>query len=120
MHEFGIGEELVKAVLEEMGRLTPPQILHSVRVVVGAMRQVLPENLRLAYEIQTRDTPAAGSSLEITVVPATALCGDCGWQGGLNDLPYLCHECGTTNLQILQGMELYLAGLQVKDHDTIE
>ena len=118
MHEFAIGEELVKAVLGEMAQLTPPpHNLRSVRVVVGALRQVVPENLAFAYEIFSRDTPAAGSALEITVVPVTALCRDCGWQGQIDDRPFLCRECGAVNLQTLQGMELFLDRLEVEYND---
>jgi Zn finger protein HypA/HybF involved in hydrogenase expression len=56
MHEFGLGEEVVKAVLEEMKRLAPPP--HSLRSARGgALRRVAPDHLRFAYEVLTRDTP---------------------------------------------------------------
>jgi len=115
MHEFAIGEELVKAVLGEMGRLTPPpRNLRSVRVVVGALRRVSPEHLRFAYEVLTRDTPAGGAALEVTTVPVTALCRDCGWQGEIDEMLFLCQDCGAANLQTLQGMELFLDRLEVE------
>lgn len=115
MHEFAIGEELVKTVLEELGRLSPPCRLRTARVVVGAMRRVIPEHLRFAYEVMTRDTPAAGSSLAITVVPVTALCLDCGWEGQVDEMLFLCKNCGAVNLKTLQGMELFLDQLEVED-----
>lgn len=119
MHEFAIGEELVKAVLEEMKRLTrPPRNLRSVGVVVGALRQLSPEHLRFAYEVLTRDTPAAGSALEITTMPVTALCRDCGWQGEIDGMPFLCQDCGAVNLQTLHGMELFLDRLEVEYSDS--
>jgi hydrogenase nickel incorporation protein HypA/HybF len=119
MHEFAIGEELVKAVLGEMERLTPPpRNLRSVRVVVGALRRVSPEHLRFAYEVLTRDTPAAGAALEVTMVPVTALCRDCGWQGEIDEMLFLCQDCGAANLQTLQGMELFLDRLEVEYSDA--
>ena len=115
MHEFGLGEEVVKVVLEEMKRLAPPpHSLRSARVVVGALRRVAPDHLRFAYEVLTRDTPAAGSRLEITLLPATALCLDCGFQGQIDCILPLCPGCGAGNLQTLQGMELFLDGLEVE------
>lgn len=119
MHEFAIGEELVKAVLGEMGRLTPPpRNLRSVRVVVGALRRVSPEHLRFAYEVLTRDTPAGGAALEVTTVPVTALCRDCGWQGEIDEMLFLCQDCGAANLKTLQGMELFLDRLEVEYSDA--
>lgn len=117
MHEFAIGEELVKAVLGEMARLTPPYNLTSVRVVVGALRQVVPENLIFAYEVFSRDTPASGSALEITMLPVTVLCRACGWQGEIEGRLFLCSICGAVNLQTLQGMELFLDRLEVEYND---
>jgi hydrogenase nickel incorporation protein HypA/HybF len=120
MHEFAMSEELVKAVLEEMARLKPTVILRQARVVVGALRRVTADSLRFAYEIQTRDTVAAGSSLIVDMVPVTVLCRDCGWQGALDDLLLLCRQCSGSNLQILHGMELFLSGLEVEDPEAKE
>ena len=118
MHEFGIGEELVKAVLEEMNRLVPPpRALQRVRVVVGALRRVTPEHLLFAYEVLTRDTPAAGSALDVVLMPVTVSCRNCGWQGETNDMIFICHDCGGTDLQTLHGMELYLDRLEVEEND---
>lgn len=119
MHEFAIGEEVVKAVLEELNRITPrPQNLRSARMVVGALRRIAPDHMRFAYEVLTRDTPAAGSVLEVTVLPVTALCRDCGWQGQMDDIIFLCPGCGAGNLQTLQGMELFLDRLEVEYNDA--
>lgn len=119
MHEFALGEEVVKTVLEEMSRITPPpHSLLSARMVVGALRRIAPDHMRFVYEVLTRDTLAAGSSLEVTVLPVTALCRDCGWQGQMDDGVLLCPGCGAYNLQTLQGMELFLDRLEVEYSDA--
>lgn len=122
MHEFSLSEELVTAVLAEMSRLEPSTVLRQARVVVGALRRVTPESLRIAYESQTRGTLAAGSSLDVAIVPAVVLCRDCGWRGEFpgesDDQLFICRQCEKTNLETLQGMELYLSGLEVEDQET--
>lgn len=118
MHEFAIGEALVTAVLTELDALDPPPSrLLSARVVVGAMRQVVPEYLAFAYEVLTRDTPAAGSALLVEHVPITARCDACGWEGALELGIFLCQACGSPTLTQLTGMELYLAKLEVTFDD---
>lgn len=130
MHELHLSEEIVRAVLAEMSRLAPATTLKQARVVVGALRGVTPESLSFAYEIRTKNTPVAGSSLEVTIVPAKVACRDCGWQGELtvdssaehhdhsHHQLFICPQCEKANLETLQGMELYLSGLEVEDQET--
>ena len=118
MDEFSLSEVLVTAVLEEMSRLSPSVVLHRAHAVVGALRRVTPESLRVAYELQTRDTRAAGSYLDVTLVPEAVLCGDCGWQGESEDPLPACGRCSGTNLTRLKGMELYISDLEVEDREA--
>ena len=115
MHEFGIAEELVAAVNLELARLTPSPRLHKVRVVVGGLRQIVPENLTFAYEVLSRDTPAAGSALEIVVLPLAGECIECDWQGEITLPVFQCGACGGFAVRTLGGMELYLDALEVMD-----
>ncbi len=118
MHEFGICRELVSAVVTEMNRLDPPaRCMRRVRVVVGALRQVIPDNLTFAYEVLTRGTPAEGSTLEIAAVPVTARCEQCGQVVTVEDAVFLCIACGSSRLELLSGMELYLDTLEIERDD---
>ncbi|MHB0936921.1 MAG: hydrogenase maturation nickel metallochaperone HypA/HybF [Armatimonadota bacterium] len=114
MHEFGIGQELVAAVVSELGRFTPPPRLQKVRVVVGGLRQVIPDNLLFAYEVLSRDTPAAGSVLEIETLPLRGECADCGWQGEITLPVFQCGACRAYAVRTLGGMELYLDSLEIE------
>jgi len=114
MHEFGIGEELVAAVVSELARFSPPPHLLKVRVVVGGLRQVIPDNLAFAYEVLTRDTPAAGSALEIQILPLQGECSGCGWQGEIVLPVFQCGACGAFAVRTLGGMELYLDSLEIE------
>jgi len=115
MHEFGIGEELVAAVVTELTRFSPLPRLQKVRVVVGGLRQVIPDNLLFAYEVLSRDTPAAGSALEIEILPLRGECTDCGWQGEITLPVFQCGSCGAYAMRTLGGMELYLDSLEIEE-----
>lgn len=114
MHEFGIGQELVAAVTAELARFSPSPRLNRVRVVVGGLRQVVPDNLCFAYEVLSRDTPAAGSVLEIETLPLRGECADCGWQGEIALPVFQCASCGAFAVRTLGGMELYLESLEIE------
>ncbi|MFH0952816.1 MAG: hydrogenase maturation nickel metallochaperone HypA [Verrucomicrobiota bacterium] len=115
MHEFSICEGLVGAVLEEMSRHgAPAGSLRRARVVVGGMHQILPENLTTAYEVLTRDTVAAGSELELRVLPITARCRPCGWTGEIRQPLFLCGTCNSGDIELVTGRELYLENLEIE------
>jgi hydrogenase nickel incorporation protein HypA/HybF len=121
MHEFSIGEGIVKAVLEEMAKLQPsPRALVKTRVVVGAMHQVIPDSLTFAYELLVQDTRAAGSKLEIAPVGITARCKACGWRGDIHSPFFHCGACKSGEIELLTGNELYLDNLEIEDNDDNE
>lgn len=115
MHEFSICESIVRAVLEELQRHGGPDRVRlvSARIVVGRLRQIVPETLRFAYEVFTRETAAAGSALEIRTVPATAECRACGWKGEISGAAFVCESCGGVDLDARGGTELHLESLEV-------
>ncbi len=115
MHEFSICSRIVEAALDAYDRLpTTPKRLCKVRVVVGRLHQIVPDYLATAYDVLTRDTVAAGSEIEVISKPVSALCRSCGWQGEL-DLPlFRCGPCGSFDLQLEGGKELYLEHIEVE------
>ncbi len=121
MHEIAIGQNLVAAVLQEMRqRQVPPGALRVTRVVAGQMHQIVPEALATAYDLLSRDTPAAGSTLALRILPLEARCPACGWRGALEPPVFLCGACGQGGIELLSGNELYLESLEVASADDLE
>lgn len=116
MHEFSIGQSLVETVLSEWKRADPtPRRLIRVTVVVGALRQIVPEYLAFAYEEFSKGTIAEGSTLETRCAPVKYACAACGWRGERNDEIFRCERCGSTDVEVTGGTELYLEGMEVVD-----
>jgi hydrogenase nickel incorporation protein HypA/HybF len=104
-----------------MERLQPrPKRLVKTRVVVGALRQVVPEHLRFAYETLSRGTVAEGSTLEIQMVPIVGRCEDCGREGLMPRAQFQCDACGSNRAAVVGGRELYVESLEVEydEHDA--
>jgi len=116
MHEFSMCQTIVNTALVELKK-HPAARLKKVRVVVGRRHAVVPGNLRFAYEVLTRDTPAEGSVLAIRTVPVTGRCRRCGWRGRIQGFRYLCSACEHGDLEITGGNELYLESLEVETHE---
>ena len=115
MHEVSICQGLVRVVLDELTqRAIGAGRLKLVRVVAGQMHQLVPDALTFAYELLTRDTPAAGSQLELCVPPLDATCKSCGWRGAIEPPVFLCTVCGA-GVEIKGGDELFVEELEISD-----
>jgi hydrogenase nickel incorporation protein HypA/HybF len=122
MHEFSICQALVETVTAEMKKIDAPRPFNllKVRIVVGELRQVMPDALQTAYEVITRGTPAEGSSLEIVKAPLTAKCAKCGWSGEIDEALFRCASCGGADIEVTGGMELYLDELEIQSNEQDE
>jgi hydrogenase nickel incorporation protein HypA/HybF len=115
MHEFALGQRIVAGVLEELEQVQPPpRRVRRVRVVAGALHQILPEYLAFAYELLVQHTPAAGSRLDLEIRPVTARCAACGWEGEIEPPFFVCGRCAQLNPEMTGGREFYLDGLEVE------
>ena len=116
MHELAICRSIVDNVqmdLDEMEIL--PSRLRRVKVAAGALRQIEPESMALAYGALTKETALAESSLAIRVVPVKALCRKCGREQLIELNEYRCSACEGTDLTLTAGQELLIEALEVEE-----
>lgn len=116
MHEFAICQSLVDAVVVEMEKAgSNPASLLKAGIVVGDLRQVVPEFIEQAYLILTKDTVIDGSKLVIRHVPVSGTCTVCQWTGEMPKDELLCQSCKSHQVEITGGTELYLENLELKE-----
>jgi hydrogenase nickel incorporation protein HypA/HybF len=115
MHELSLCQSLVDILLAEVKKLDKPVRVRRVHVVAGALRQIVPDAMTFAFEFLTRDTPAADAVLELIVLPISARCRDCDWQGEIEEICFQCRACRSTKLDIQTGKELYLKSFEIEE-----
>lgn len=113
VHEFSIAQTIVRAVLTELKKVQPARLV-CAQIVTGGLHQLMPDNLTMAYEVLTKDTPAAGSSLKIRHVPITAECRQCHWRGEIRGSLFACGQCKSSDIEITGGREMYLDHIEVE------
>lgn len=116
MHELSICQSLVEIILKELEKLKPASArLIYADVVIGAMRQIVPEYLTGAYEMVVKGTAAEGSQLRFREVPVKAKCRACSWTGDVRDLTFVCASCASPEIELTGGMELFLESLEIEN-----
>jgi hydrogenase nickel incorporation protein HypA/HybF len=114
MHEMSIVEALLESIRAEVGPY-PDARVQVVRVRVGTLRQIEPAMLGFCYDAAVRDTPLAGSRLEVQTVEAAARCGVCSLTFPIEESWFECPRCRSTNAELLTGDELLLAHIEIQN-----
>jgi hydrogenase nickel incorporation protein HypA/HybF len=77
MHELSLVTEIYRTARKAVDAHGPHRI-EVVRLAVGELAAVEPDLLAFAWEAVTRDTPDAGSKLDVDFRPARQTCAACG------------------------------------------
>ena len=119
MHELSIATQLLELVAETAAEHNLRRVSR-LRVVVGALGNVIPTALEFAFEIAGKGTVAEGARLDIEEVPVTVRCNACGAETVLEDFAFLCGACGSLDVTVLKGNELYLDTVEGEETDSAE
>jgi hydrogenase nickel incorporation protein HypA/HybF len=110
MHELRIVTEIIGIVNKEMHNRGLSG-LSEVGVNLGALTGIDKEALAFGFEAATKDTPLAGTHLNIDFIPVSGKCRSCRKNFELTDFVFICPGCGSADLEITHGEELEVAYL---------
>ncbi len=110
MHELSIAAALVRQALD-VARENNLARIEVLEVEVGVLQQVVPEALDLAFQAESRDTPAAGAVLRQVEVPMQARCRSCGHDFVPDIDCFQCDACGRADPDIVEGRDIVLKTL---------
>jgi hydrogenase nickel incorporation protein HypA/HybF len=114
MHELSIAMSIIELAEEEAERRGVQ--IEAVHVKLGALSGVVKEALLSCYEMACENTALAGSRLVIEEVPVIVFCARCQAQRALSSIQlFCCAECGTPTSEIVQGKELEVVALEIKE-----
>ena len=110
MHEMSLIEGITKVVAEKAAEKEIKNIT-KIKLVVGKLTNAFPEALQMAFKVlkaeeRIFDTKA---ELEIEEKIIQGKCNDCSKEFEIyNNYSFLCAECGSLNVSIVSGRELYV------------
>ena len=114
MHELSIAMSIVDVACEE-AEMRGAAGVDAVYLKLGPLSGVAKEALLFSYEIACQQTPLEGSTLLIEEVPIIANCPTCQERRHVQSIQSLCCvECGTPTPEILEGRELIVTALELR------
>ncbi len=112
MHEYGITESLLR-IVEDRAREAGVTKVATIRIVVGALTGFVPDCIQFYYETMSKDTIAEGASLEFEELPVKLRCRACSQVFVPTDREWICPACGSSEIDIEGGRELYIKEMEV-------
>ena len=111
MHELGVANEILEIALSEADRHAARKVT-SIRLRVGVLRAIEPENLSFLFEHLARGTLAEGADLSIQDEPVRVECAACGVSEA-RSLVWECPRCREPRIALTGGDSLEVLFLDI-------
>jgi hydrogenase nickel incorporation protein HypA/HybF len=113
VHELGVAGEILEVALSEADRHAAKKVT-SIKLRVGVLRAIEPENLSFLFEHLARGTPAEGARLEIVEEPIRVECEVCGVSEA-RSFTFVCPRCKGSGVSVTGGDALSILSLDIED-----
>ena len=115
MHEMGIALQIVEIATASIPPTAGNVQVEKINLRIGKLAAVVPDSLRLCFDVAVKDTVLAGAKLAIEEMPVVARCKDCSAQWTIDQPVFICKTCQSGSLEILSGRELDIESIEVVD-----
>ena len=113
MHELAIAEGIIGIVKSEAQRNKFSRVIE-IKLMVGEFSGIVPEYILELFPTAAKGTPAEGASVDISVLPAEFQCRACSYEGPVDRKKACCPLCGSEDLKMTVGRELYVDSMKVE------
>ncbi|MCR4418279.1 MAG: hydrogenase maturation nickel metallochaperone HypA [Ignavibacteria bacterium] len=114
MHELSIAQEILSITKASLP--SPDAKVISIKVKIGHLSGVLVDSLKFSFEAITAQTEFENVNLEVIEVPIKIRCNECSKESILPEPIFLCPECNSFNVQLLEGKELEILEIEIEDN----
>ena len=114
MHELSIALSIVETASEEAAKHGDDVRVDVVHLRVGALSGVVKDALLFAWDLACEETPLAGSTLKIEVIPIRIWCPACQVEREMDaSIDFRCTACGALATDVRTGRELEVTALEL-------
>lgn len=113
MHEYSIVQSLLNSCEENAAEHNATKVTKVV-VKIGVMSGVEPELLRTAFETFKENTLCEEAQFVINIQSVVIKCNKCLIESVLESLEYYCPRCGSMDIEILDGEDMYLMQMELE------
>ena len=116
MHEISLVRNIFRTLEQSIPAEEIPQI-SAINLRIGLLANVEPILLNNAFDAVTAtDSPHFRTAkLQVELVPIKIHCDVCNTDSGVENYRFVCAQCGTPNNIIIEGLELLISGVEMRE-----
>ncbi len=114
MHETAIVAGLMR-IIETQAAQHGSTHVSKVRLKVGRLRAVEPQQLCSCFEMFAEGTIADGAELLIDVIGVRGRCRSCTTEFDIPRFHFVCPACAGNDIEVIQGQELYIESFEAEN-----
>ncbi|MGD9970384.1 MAG: hydrogenase/urease nickel incorporation protein HypA [Sulfuricurvum sp.] len=114
MHEYSVVQALLEQC-EHHARTNKARKITKVVVKIGQYSGVEPHLLEVAFNTFKETTVCDGAEFVMNVQPLVIRCRGCDTLTELEKPHYLCPACGSQDVGVEEGEEMYLMSLEMEE-----
>lgn len=111
MHEIRIAEDLSAIVLETAKQENLSKVTR-VNISFGKLVQIVPAIFEFVFREIVKESVAQDAELSMEIVPVKMKCTVCGTDFHVKENLFACANCGSTDLEIIHGKELFIKSIE--------
>jgi len=119
MHELSITQNILDIALDEARNAHAGKI-NKISLVIGQASGVVPESVQFCFDELKKESIAREASLDFTIVPTQLKCRQCQHVSTPEDIIWVCDQCGSGEVDIIAGRELYLNSIEAEQEEEYE
>jgi hydrogenase nickel incorporation protein HypA/HybF len=112
MHELSVAQNIFELVKENVDRNAS---VKNIYLKLGEISGVIPESLEFCFDVIKKGTEFESAVLKIEKIPVTAKCNKCILEFSVENLFFLCPECGSADIKILTGTEMQVSEIEIDE-----
>lgn len=112
MHELSIAQNLM-ALCEKNARENNAKSVKKIEIKIGRLSGVEPHYLESAFSVLQPDSICKDAVLLCHLQEIVVACNDCGTKSELSKNEFLCPKCGSAELKVIDGEDMYLMRLEL-------
>ncbi len=113
MHEYSIVQSLIDSC-EEHAKANEASKITKVVVKIGVMSGVEPDLLKTAFDTFKEATICENAQFIMNIQKVKISCNNCQSENELEKNEYLCPKCQSSNINIIDGEDMFLMSLELE------
>jgi len=119
MHELSIAQNIISIVEQELAKREVQSKVQKIFFNAGRMNAIIPDSLIFGFNTLKKETKLLHEAkLEINETPLILKCRKCGKDFEIDEPVFVCNFCGSTDIEVVSGKDMYIESIELEDEIT--